>query len=183
MRRIGIYNEKGGSGKTTLAVHLALAWPAPLLDLDEQQTASLWLRNRQTPAPILSEMPAPGTRAIIDFAPGKDLARARLLEQVDLVLIPVRPTFNDLATLGNTVRLVKAAGKPAAFVVTMLNLRTSEARDVTQALAPHGFPIWGAITNRVAYSRAGMIGGSADELGDEVAKNEIKYILKRLKNG
>lgn len=183
--KIAVYNEKGGAGKTTLAVHLALGLPAALVDLDEQKTATLWLGQRLPPVralPSLDEAPVDGD-VVIDFAPGKDLVKARLLAAADLVLIPVRPTFADLATVANAVRLVAAAGKPAAFVITMLNLRSSEAKEIGDALRPHGLPIYGVMSQRVSYGRAGMAGGTAGDIGDTAAQSELDWIIKKVRNG
>jgi chromosome partitioning protein len=182
--KIAVYNEKGGCGKTTLAVHLALTLPATLVDLDEQRTATLWLGQRNPPIRTVDSIDAaPPGDLVIDFAPGKDLTRANLLARVDLVLIPVRPTFNDLSTVGNAVRIIQAQGKPAAFVVTMLNPRTNEARDVGQALGGYGLPIAGSMSNRVSYARAGMVGGTASDLGDAIARSELDLLLRRLRHG
>jgi chromosome partitioning protein len=183
--RVAIYNEKGGAGKTTLAVHLALGLPGSLVDLDEQKTATLWLGQRNPPVQTyasIEEAPTTGD-VVIDFAPGKDLAKARLLASVDLVLIPVRPTFADLATVSNAVRLVAAAEKPAAFVVTMLNLRSSEAKEIGEALQPYQLPIYGVMSQRVSYGRAGVGGGTAGDTGDAAAQSELDWIIKKVRNG
>lgn len=179
--RIAVYNEKGGSGKTTLAVHLALGLPALLVDLDEQRTATRWLNNRVPPLQAATVLPPAGTDTVIDFAPGRDLARANALGEADLILVPVRPTFNDLATVANTVRLVRATERFAAFVLAMINPRTSEARDVFAALQPYGLPVWGAMSNRVAYSRAGLAGATAGEAGDTVAQVEVQHIVDKVR--
>lgn len=177
--RIAVYNEKGGSGKTNLAVHLAILWPAAYVDLDEQKTGTLWLQNRKQPAAILEDIPPPGQRAVVDFAPGKDLSKAKDLNRVDAILVPVRPTFSDLRTLGNTVALIKATGKPAAFVVNGIILGSSETKEIGAALAPHGLPVLGIFSNRVAYGRAGLAGSTAGELGDMAAKVEVDSFVRK----
>lgn len=182
--KIAVYNEKGGCGKTTLSVHLALGLPAQLVDLDDQKTATLWLAQHQPPVAALASLDEAGPGdVVIDFAPGKDLTKARLLSRVDLVLIPVRPTFADLATVGNAVRLVAAAGRPAAFVVTMLNLRSSEAKEIGEALQPYQLPIYGVMSQRVSYGRAGVGGGTAGDTGDPTAQSELDWIIRKVRNG
>ncbi len=65
---VGVFSNKGGSGKTTIAVHLALAWaqgaPTALLDVDPQGTATEWLKRR--PADLKSPLavPAAGREAV-----------------------------------------------------------------------------------------------------------------------
>lgn len=183
--KIAVYNEKGGAGKTTLAVNLALAFPAALVDLDPQRTATRWLARRDPPISTFTNLQAAevsGGDIVIDFAPGIDLVKAKMLEVVDLVLIPVRATFADLDTIENTVQMIAAAGRPAAFVVTSLDAATREAKEISDVLSQHGIPIFGILTHRVSYGRSGIVGKAAYEIGDRTPKMEIDWILKKVKN-
>src|SRR3954465_15942113 len=112
MKTIVITSQKGGSGKTTLAAHLAVEAqrvrdePAWLIDTDRQGTLSLWHERRKEETPHRSEVPFARLQeglaklqdhhraayCFIDTAPASSEQNTRLLDQVDLVVIPVGPS-------------------------------------------------------------------------------------------
>ena len=131
MKTIIITSQKGGSGKTTLATHLAVEAerkgdaPAWLIDTDKQGTLSLWHERREAETPQRADVPFSRLEAglktladrgaaycFIDTAPTISEQSASLLHLADLVLIPVRPSPADLWAVSETVTLVKDAGKP-----------------------------------------------------------------------
>ncbi|HEX5213308.1 MAG TPA: ParA family partition ATPase [Pseudolabrys sp.] len=134
MATIAVISQKGGAGKTTIAVHLAAAaelegYPTLLIDTDPQATASQWgsWRNGAPPDVIDSAPPrlankieaarAGGAKFIvIDTPPHADSAASAACVAADLILIPCRPTAFDLAAAQTTARLVQMFRKPA-FVV------------------------------------------------------------------
>ena len=122
---------EGGSGKTTLAAHLAVEaersgdGPAWLIDTDKQATLSLWHDRRPNDTPQRLEVPfarlAAGLDTLtaqgaaycfIDTAPTISEQSKDVLALADLVLIPVRPSPADLWAVSETVTLVKEAAKP-----------------------------------------------------------------------
>lgn len=135
---IGVCNQKGGSGKSSTAVHLARWLQSQsdsvfVIDSDGQRTSSLWLSNLSQPIPVeiipdpnelLERLPNLATEhqwLIVD-APGTlaEATRAIVLWS-DLVLIPCQPTGVDLASASDTVRLIKQArairkGEPKAAI-------------------------------------------------------------------
>jgi chromosome partitioning protein len=135
---IGVCNQKGGSGKSSTAVHLARWLQSQsdsvfVIDSDGQRTSSLWLSNLSDPIPVeiipdpnelLERLPNLATQhqwLIVD-APGTlaEATRAIVLWS-DLVLIPCQPTGVDLASASDTVRLIKQArairkGEPQAAI-------------------------------------------------------------------
>jgi hypothetical protein len=128
MKSIAFLSQKGGSGKTTLAVHTAVAAQEAgervvLIDTDPQKSASVWSEARQSEAPIVATVAAGDLEkvlqaahqdkmslAIVDTAPDA----ARIARAVDLIVIPCRPTAFDLAAVSNAVEIVRAAKKNAA---------------------------------------------------------------------
>ena len=136
MRTIAIISQKGGAGKTTLAVHLAAASATEqvtlVIDTDPQATASRWgqWRNGREPEVIdcgapsllagkLSKAQALGAGlAIIDTPPHADAMARQAAKLADLILIPCRPKAFDLAAIEATAELIAATRKPA-FVVFM----------------------------------------------------------------
>jgi chromosome partitioning protein len=135
---IGVCNQKGGSGKSSTAVHLARWLQSKsdavfVIDSDGQRTSSLWLSSLSQPIPVevipdpnelLERLPILATEhewLIVD-APGTlaEATRAIVLWS-DLVLIPCQPTGVDLASAADTVRLIKQArairkGAPQAAI-------------------------------------------------------------------
>jgi chromosome partitioning protein len=135
MRTIAIVSQKGGAGKTTLAVHIAASavvagFVTLILDTDPQATASRWGSWRQGQEPDVIDCGAPSLLAgklskaaelgadlaVIDTPPHADAMARQAVKLADLVLIPCRPRAFDLAALEATADLVRTAGAPA-FVV------------------------------------------------------------------
>lgn len=195
---ICVFSNKGGTGKTTVAVHLALGYAqrssTALLDVDPQGTAAEWLRRR--PADLKSPLTVPCagrnavTRAldlarkegienvVLDLPPHSSAQVAWLLGEVDLIIVPTRATATDLVTLQQTVDLVHAAKRPAGFVLNAFRSHLVEAREITPILARYHLPIIGTLGDRIAYSRGLPAGLGGHEMGDEVATEEVARLLK-----
>lgn len=137
MRTIAIISQKGGAGKTTLAVHVATAAATEqhvtlLIDTDPQATASRWGEWRNGADPEVIDCGAPSLLAgklakardlgaelaIIDTPPHADAMARQAAKLADLILVPCRPKAFDLAAIETTAELIKSSGKPA-FVVMM----------------------------------------------------------------
>lgn len=134
MRTIAIVSQKGGAGKTTLAIHLATeaakSQVALILDTDPQATASRWGEWRGGADPEVIDCGAPSLLAgklakaadlgadlaVIDTPPHADAMARQASRLADLILIPCRPRAFDLAAIEATAELVRSSGKPA-FVV------------------------------------------------------------------
>ena len=137
MKTISIISQKGGAGKTTLAIHLAGAatsagLSALILDADPQATASQWNHWRGGAEPEVVDCASPtllprkvqqaadlgADLVIIDTPPHADIMAREACKAADLVLSPCRPQAFDLSAVETTAELVKATGKPA-FVLFM----------------------------------------------------------------
>ena len=137
MQTIAIISQKGGAGKTTLAIHLAAAATAAgktalILDADPQATASQWSQWRAAAEPEVVDCASPTLLArkvqqagelgadfvIIDTPPHADIMAREACKIADLILIPCKPQAFDLSAVETTAELVKASGKPA-FVMFM----------------------------------------------------------------
>lgn len=137
MITISIISQKGGAGKTTLAIHLAIAAhyagiPTVIMDTDPQATASRWGKWRSghdpdvidcashtlLPDKLAALERAGAAFAVIDTPPAADIMAREACRQAGLLLIPCRPRAFDLDAVRTTAELAHASGKPA-YVVFM----------------------------------------------------------------
>jgi chromosome partitioning protein len=200
MKTIVIESQKGGSGKTMLAAHLAVeaersnesAW---VIDTDRQATLSLWHERRKndTPqrldAPLeripngLTKIASQGAAyCFIDTAPTISEQNTGLLHLADLVLIPVRPSPSDLWAVAETVAQVKEAEKPFIFVLTQAKPQASITAQAIAALSKHGRVAEAFISDRVAYAAAMTGGNTAPELSAKgPAAREVEALWDEIK--
>lgn len=179
---IGVLQQKGGVGKTTLALNLAAAYAKEglkvlLVDADPQGSALAWSSVREAkplfavvgmPKPTLhKELPAVAADydlVIIDGAPRvNELARSAILA-CDYVLIPVQPSPFDIWSCAEIVNLISEAQQfrpdiKAGFVVNRKIGNTAIARDVMKAFEQFPMPLLAAtIAQRVAFAEAAAQG-------------------------
>lgn len=135
LRTVVVAAGKGGCGKTTLALHLAVLADskgelAALVDADPQESAAGWRRRRGTDdslrftavesveqlADVQARARADGVRTlVVDTAPRTDLVA--LAKRADFVLVPCRPGILDLDAIGTTVQELAATKTPAGIVL------------------------------------------------------------------
>jgi chromosome partitioning protein len=95
------------------------------------------------------------TLAVIDTAPHATPGVDVIAAAADFLLIPCRPSAFDLAAIASSVHVVKAAGKPAAFVLNACDARAPEVVEARDVLTGHALPVAPvAIGHRRAFSRA-----------------------------
>lgn len=198
MKTVALFSQKGGSGKTTITVHLAVAaqqagLKVAVLDLDPQGSAVAWHRTRgQESTPVTLAIPdAQLNRAVdgaaadgfdlvlIDSPPHSSPVVARIVSVADLVLVPVRPSPMDIAALPTTIKLIGV--KNSAFVLSACPQRAPETAETRVLLAQYGRPVWGAITDRRQFFRAITAGQAVSEFEpDGPAAAEISELFKLL---
>jgi len=179
---IALLNQKGGVGKTTLAVHLAevlsrLDKSVLLVDADPQGSALDWAANRPDnprfpviglPKPTLHrELPAIAMNhdfVLIDGPPRvNELARAAIMAS-DVVLIPVQPSPFDVWAAKEIVDLLREASAfkeniKSAFVINRKIVNTAIGRDVVEALSSYPVPVLKtSIGQRVAFAECAAQG-------------------------
>ncbi len=202
---IAVINQKGGAGKTTIALNLAAAIAEAggrvlVIDADPQQTAQDWAAVRETPPPFqviglakpvlhrdLPKIAADYDHVVIDGAPRNyEVARSAILS-ADFVLIPVQPSGADFWASRETVKLVQEAHafketQKSAFVVSRKISRSALGRDISEALAEFDMPILRAGTaQRVAYADALTAGSTVIESQPRgAAAEEIRALLAEI---
>lgn len=183
MKTIALIAQKGGVGKTTIAIHLAAAFAAEgratlILDIDPQASATEWKDHRTAEFPaVLSIQPSRLTRVmqearsigtevlVIDTAPHSESTALEAARAADLILVPSQPTIMDLRALAKTIALLKLVNKPAFAVLNNVPHQGPVASEAGQlileefgiAVAPVRFG------DRVAYSRCMIEGQTAQE--------------------
>lgn len=176
-RVIAVVSQKGGSGKTTVAAHLAARaiaagdGPVLLMDTDPQGSLREWWRARNDDAlglatlrldeqpDIAAELRARNAAvAIIDTPPALTEAIEQVIAVADLVVIPARPSPHDLRAVGATVEMTRRARKPFVFVVNGAAPRANITAEAVAALSEHG-----RVASVILYQRtefaASMIDG------------------------
>jgi chromosome partitioning protein len=201
MQVIAIVSQKGGVGKSTLAVHLATEANAQgqrvlLLDLDPQGSAMEWASRRgdrppdvsgANPASIAKELErakADGyDLVVIDTAPHADHAALQAARAADLVVIPCRPSTFDIAAISATLDLCKLANKQAVVVINAAPIRSRVTTEAEEAIAEKGAQIsLVVIRQRVAFQHCMIDGRTAAEFEPGgAAALEITQLLADLK--
>ena len=184
---IGVLTQKGGVGKTTIAVNLAAVFATTgnrvlLVDADPQGSALAWSAARTAdplfpvvgmPKPTLhKDMPELARDydiVIIDGAPrANELARAAILAS-DLIVIPVQPSPFDVWACADIVALINEARQfkenlKTVFVINRKIVNTAIGRDVAAALAQFGIPVSPqSLCQRVVYAESASQGLSVIE--------------------
>ncbi len=177
MRVIAVISQKGGTGKTTLAGHLAVQaerqamGPVALVDADPQGSLSQWwnVRAADTPALVqtniaslsddLDRLRQAGVElVIIDTPPAITWTIIEVIKVADMVVIPVRPSPHDLGAAGATIDLVEGQGKPMVFVINSASQRAKITGEAAIALSQHGTVASSIIHHRSDFA-ASMIDG------------------------
>ncbi len=177
MHVIAFASQKGGSGKTTLAGHIAVeaerqeAGPVALVDTDPQGSLSQWWNAREAERPFfvkasieglakdLARLKDGGVRlVIIDTPPAITDTIGHVIGLSDLVVIPTRPSPHDLRAAGATVRLCEAVGKPLVFAVNGASPRARITTEAVIALSHHG-PVAPSIVHQRIDFASSMIDG------------------------
>jgi chromosome partitioning protein len=182
MKTIAVISQKGGAGKTTVAVHLAVAaerrgLKTAVFDLDPQASAATWADKRGNSAPAV--VPAQAARlsallaqaaaqsadlVIIDSAPNADAASLAAARAADLILIPCRPAAFDLGAIGTTLNLAAVAGKPAYVLLNAVPPLGKVGEEARQALRGAGVAVAEPVLHQlVAFSHAVNDGRTAQE--------------------
>lgn len=191
---ISILSQKGGAGKTTLAINLAIAAElsgksAAIIDLDPQASASGFGDMRESETPVIMSIQAarlsPMLEAakkngadvvIIDTAPHSESDALAAAKVADIIITPCRPSVLDLQAIKRTADLVDIARKPAIVVLNAVPPAGKIGDEAEEALKQYNFIISPVrLIQRAAHYHAFTMGQGVQEYEPQgKAAEEIK---------
>jgi len=183
MRVIAFASQKGGSGKTTIAGHIAVQaeragdGPVAIIDTDPQGSLSDWWNARQAETPLfaqtfisrldedLRKMREAGIKLLVfDTPPAITATIEQVIRVCDLVVAPTRPSPHDLRAAGATVDLVEKIGKPLVFVINAATPRARITAEAAIALSQHGTVAPVTVHHRTEFASSMIDGRTVMEL-------------------
>ena len=164
-------SQKGGSGKTTLSGHMAVAalradyGPVAIIDTDPQGSLLAWAKARgqsflsvtkHSGEPLgeeIAKLKEQGARLIvIDTPPAANTDIVEAIRVASLVVVPTRPSPHDLRAVAGTVDMAERAQCGMIFVLNAANLQAKITSDAAVALSQHGTVAPVFIQQRVEFA-------------------------------
>lgn len=197
MKVIALISQKGGSGKTTTAIHLAVSASLEgkqtvIIDLDPQASVATWSQIRGTDTPtvtnatekhlskILEVCRSGGIdTVIIDTPPHNNTTSLSTARISDLIIITTRPNILDLSAVSNTVELIKQTGKPYLVTLTATPPIGQLTNQAIEAIEAMGAPMTPHLSYRAAFQHAINAGKTVQEYEPtSKATDEIKALYQ-----
>lgn len=199
MQIISLIAQKGGTGKTTLSLSLAVAAhqagkSVVIVDLDPQASSANWADRREEGSPVAISAQVGRLQNVIDTArengvdllvidtpPKSESASLAAAKAADLILVPCRPQIYDLETIPATKEIISLAGnKPALVVMNAVPPQGKRHEEARQAIESLGLPVASkSFVQRAAFGDAPNAGLTALEYEpDGKAAKEIKGLYR-----
>jgi chromosome partitioning protein len=197
---ITVAQQKGGTGKTTLAANLGAALAATrrvaLLDIDPQHSLTRWNALRPADAAKLTFSDVSGWRVrgeldrltavhdvvVIDSPPQIDTDARLAIRGANLVLVPVQPSPPDVWAAEGTLKLAAAEKRPAALVLNRVPAAGKLRETMAAQIGASGNRLLAAtIGNRTGFASAFAAGlGITEAAPRSIAANELRALLTEL---
>lgn len=183
MHVVTLASQKGGTGKTTLAGHIAVqaertgAGPVALIDADPQGSLADWWNSRKAGTPVFAQASVWRLRedleklrqsgielVVIDTPPAITSTIDDVIGLSDLVVIPTRPSPHDLRSIGRTVMLAERAQKPLVFVINGASPWAAITASTAIALSQHGTVAPSIVHQRADFATSMIDGRTVGEV-------------------
>ncbi len=205
-RILTVAQQKGGSGKTTLAAHLAVALakksgePVAILDVDPQGSLGTWFEAREDnfgeDNTGLEFRTASGWGArrearslakshgyvVIDTPPKTDSDAKPAIDAADFVIVPIQPTPVDLWATSQTIEMAAREDTPALLVLNRVPPRASLTGEMADAIAASGYDALTArLGNRTVFASAmGRGRAVTEDAPSSKAAQEVALLIEEL---
>lgn len=205
-RILTVAQQKGGSGKTTLAAHLAVALashsgePVAILDVDPQGSLGTWFEAREDnlgeEATGLEFRTASGWGArrearslarshgyvVVDTPPKTDTDAKPAIDAADFVIVPVQPTPVDLWATSQTIELAARESTPALLVLNRVPPRASLTGEMAEAITASGYDALNSrLGNRTVFASAmGKGFAVTEDAPSSKAAQEVSSLIDEL---
>lgn len=205
-RILTVAQQKGGSGKTTLAAHLAVALashsgePVAILDVDPQGSLGTWFEAREDnlgeEATGLEFRTASGWGArrearslarshgyvVVDTPPKTDTDAKPAIDAADFVIVPVQPTPVDLWATSQTIDLAARESTPALLVLNRVPPRASLTGEMAEAITASGYDALNSrLGNRTVFASAmGKGFAVTEDAPSSKAAQEVSLLIDEL---
>lgn len=200
MQIYSLVSQKGGAGKSTLTRQLAVlagvSGSSLIIDRDPQRTTTKWWvrRSEIDPAPERPELVdldggslteaaqrlrrKAGGALFIDTRPAVEEPEAEAARVADIVIVPVRPSPDDLEAIGDTLKILRRLERRAVVVVNAAK-NDARATNARAALSRYPVPVCPThLSDRTVYLDASLEGRGVSEMRGQAAKEATEELRK-----
>lgn len=203
MKNIAVIARKGGSGKTTVAVNLAIAahrrgYVVELADTDPQGSTAEVLKARKAPGPSVVQTTGEALHAarhqagadtnlrVLDTPAAAEDSIGHAIAMAQVSVLVVRPTFLDLAATLQTAQILRRLRRPGLILLNQAPVprggveppAVKRALDALRLMQLPVLPVM--LRSRAAYQTSLALGCSVEELGAGPAADEVAQLWSYL---